>query len=237
MRATLSPAFTGSKMRQMFDFVSEVGQQTANGMRDEIVEGSDNVFEFKALSMKFTVDVIATCAFGIEVNSFKNPDNEFYRMATKITNVNFVRQIFVFFGYIIFPKLMKKFGLYLMDKESTDFIHAATQETMKIREEKGIVRNDMINLLMQARKGQLTHNNYAEEKGAEGFATVEESELGQSKVKRTWDDLDITAQCLIFFLAGFDTVREEIFRNVMKSQRNSFTGFNNNEFPSIRAYV
>lgn len=64
MRATLSPAFTGSKMRLMFDFVSTVGQQTAKSMKEEIKSGSNNAFEFKALASKFTVDVIASCAFG-----------------------------------------------------------------------------------------------------------------------------------------------------------------------------
>ena len=210
MRSTLSPAFTGSKMRQMFDFVSEVGQQTAKEMRDKITKGGENAFEFKGLASKFTVDVIASCAFGIEVNSFKNPENDFYRIAMKVTNLNIVRQIIVFFGYMIFPKLMKMMGFYIMDKELTDFFHHATHETMKVREEKGIVRNDMINLLMQARKGQLEHSQ-AEEKTTEGFATVEESAVGRSTVQRKWDDMDLAAQCSIFFLAGFDTVKLDFF--------------------------
>jgi len=206
MRATLSPAFTGSKMRQMFDFVSEVGQQSAKAMSEDITKGGENAFEFKALASKFTVDVIASCAFGIEVNSFTNPGNDFYRIAMKIANLNVMRQIAVFFGYMIMPQVMKKLGFYLLDKEMADFFHKATHETMKIREEKGIVRNDMINLLMQARKGQLAHTKEAEEKGAEGFATVQESEVGRAEAKTKFDDMDLTAQCLIFFLAGFDTV-------------------------------
>lgn len=59
---------------------------------------------------------------------------------------------------------------------------------------------------MQARKGQLAHTTTDEEKITDGFATVEESEVGKSEVKRVWDDDDFAAQSLIFFLAGFDTV-------------------------------
>lgn len=210
MRATLSPAFTGSKMRQMYDFVSDVGQQTAKTMQDDIKGGSESSFEFKALAMKFTVDVIASCAFGIECNSFKNPDNKFYEIATRITNLASIKQIIKFFGFMISPKLMKALGVELIDKDITEFFQHATIETMKVREEKGIIRHDMINLLMQAKKGKLVHNNNVEEKSAEGFATVEESQLGQSEVKRVWDDDDLAAQCMLFFLAGFDTVSELI---------------------------
>lgn len=60
MRATLSPAFTGSKMRQMMDFVSQVGQQTFEVMRKDIDKNGESTFEFKALASKFTVDIIAS---------------------------------------------------------------------------------------------------------------------------------------------------------------------------------
>jgi hypothetical protein len=49
--------FTGSKMRQMYEFVAKVGQQSANSIKDQIKAKSDNVFEFKELAMRFTVDV------------------------------------------------------------------------------------------------------------------------------------------------------------------------------------
>lgn len=60
----------------------------------------------------------------------------------------------------------------------------------------------MINILMQAKKGKLTHEKEKEEKEVEGFATVEESNVGKTEVKRMWDDDDLTAQAFIFFFAG-----------------------------------
>lgn len=58
MRATLSPMFTGSKMRQMHDNVAKVAQQSVDTLKDQIEVKNDNVFEFKELAMNFTVDVI-----------------------------------------------------------------------------------------------------------------------------------------------------------------------------------
>jgi hypothetical protein len=49
---------TGSKMRQMFEFVSQVGEQAAKTIKEQIKNGGDASFEFKDLARKFTVDVI-----------------------------------------------------------------------------------------------------------------------------------------------------------------------------------
>ncbi|CAO1441584.1 unnamed protein product [Diamesa hyperborea] len=206
MRATLSPAFTGSKMRQMFEFVTQCGKQSAETIKQQIQSGNDNIFEFKTLATKFTVDVIASCAFGIEVNSFSNPDNDFHKIAQKVTNFASFKNTMKFAGFFMAPKLMNFLKIRLFDKDINDFFNEAIMDTMKIREQKNITRNDMINLLMQAKKGNLTHSTKDDDCINDGFATVEESNMGKSKITRVWDDEDLAAQCFIFFLAGFDTV-------------------------------
>jgi cytochrome P450 family 9 len=211
--ATLSPAFTGSKMRHMMDFVSTIGHQTADSIKKDIVGGGESIFEFKDFASKFTIDIIASCAFGIEINSFKNPTNDFFRIAKKVTNFTSFKTGLKFAGYLAFPQLMKALKINLLDKESCDFFEEAIYDTMKTREKQGIIRNDMIQLMLQAKAGNLSHNNNLEEKSSDGFATVEESHLGKAEVKRKWDDADLAAQCFIFFLAGFDTVRSLTFLN------------------------
>ena len=207
MRATLSPMFTGSKMRMMYDYVADIGKQTSKTMKDQVNVGSDNVFEFKALATKFTVDVIASCAFGIEVNSFKEPENDFARIAAIVTDFGNYKSALKFMGYILMAPVMKALKVKFFSEEVEVFFRNAVQETMKVREERGIIRHDVIHLLMQAKKGKLSHETKETEKVTEGFATVEESQMGKSQVQRVWDDDDLAAQCFIFFLGGFDTVR------------------------------
>lgn len=102
---------------------------------------------------------------------------------------------------------MNALGIELIGKDITGFFQRATLETIREREEKGIVRQDIINLLMQAKKGKTVHSNNVEEKLIDGFAAVQESDIGRSDVNRVWDDDDLAAQAFIFFFAGFDTVR------------------------------
>lgn len=103
---------------------------------------------------------------------------------------------------------MKALKINLLDKESCDFFEQAIYETFKTREKHGIVRHDMIHLMLEARKGKLSHNNNMEDKIVDGFATVEESQMGKAQSGRNWEDSDLAAQCFIFFLAGFDTVAQ-----------------------------
>ena len=63
------------------------------------------ILELKDLYTRYSNDVIATTAFGIGVDSLKQPTNEFYMMGRKaFTSTNL--SLFKFFGYLISPKMM-----------------------------------------------------------------------------------------------------------------------------------
>lgn len=81
------------------------------------------------------------------------------------------------------------------------------KDTIQTRETQRIVRPDMINLLIEARKGKKnddTSNGVIDT----GFATVQESSIhtNPTKSKQELTDVDIAAQAMIFFFAGFDSV-------------------------------
>jgi cytochrome P450 family 9 len=152
--------------------------------------------------------VIASVAFGIEINSFKNPDNKFQRVAKKVSDFSSFKTQMKLLALLFALPIMKALKIGLFDKDVNEFFKTAVCDMMSYREEKGIIRNDMINLLIQAKKGRLSNNNNEakEEKLNEGFATVQESQVGKSEVKTVWTDEDLAAQAFLFFFAGFDTV-------------------------------
>ncbi|XP_053996985.1 cytochrome P450 9e2-like [Hylaeus anthracinus] len=177
MRNTLSPFFTSSKMRFMFGLVSKCSYQFVDYLYNH-PECCTRV-EAKETFTRYATDVIATTAFGISVNSLKDRDNEFYKTGVDAANFTGVFRLFKFLLFRLNAPLMRTMGLTFMARSSMDCMWKAITESVKARDEQGVVRPDMIHLLMQARDKQ--------------------DENSRMKIG------DIVANAFIFFLAGFDT--------------------------------
>lgn len=105
MRTTLSPCFTGSKMRQMFSLLDECSQKLVNYFQEHPEKAES--LEMKDTLSRYATDVIATTAFGIKVDSLEEKDNEFFKMGQDLTSFSKVSKILTFFGYAAFPSVLK----------------------------------------------------------------------------------------------------------------------------------
>ncbi|KXJ73273.1 hypothetical protein RP20_CCG016136 [Aedes albopictus] len=205
MRATLSPAFTGSKIRAMFELIQDYSSRMVEILKDQSQATGYMDCDMKDCFGRVANDVIATCAFGLEVESLKNRENEFYVTGKKMLNFNRVSVILRILGFNMFPSLMAKLGFDLIEAEHSQYFSQIIKDAVRTRETRGIVRPDMIHLLVQAKKGVLKGQPETVEANT-GFATVEESEVGKSSTTKAITDSELVAQCLVFFLAGFDSV-------------------------------
>ncbi|XP_050345946.1 cytochrome P450 9e2-like [Nymphalis io] len=209
MRSTLSPAFTSSKIKLMVPFMEEVGEQMIRAIKKKLKESENGCIEVdvKDLTSRFANDVIASCAFGLKVNSHTDEENQFYEMGKTASTFKF-RQMLLFFVISAFPGLANILKLKLFSNETKRFFIDLVMGTMKDREVRNIIRPDMIHLLMEAKKGQLSHDekNGSNNEQDTGFATVEESSVGKKTINKVWSDTDLIAQAVLFFIAGFETI-------------------------------
>uniref|UniRef100_A0A182KH02 Cytochrome P450 n=1 Tax=Anopheles christyi TaxID=43041 RepID=A0A182KH02_9DIPT len=198
MRTVLSPAFTGSKMRLMFGLITSYCEGAVRTIRSEMGPDGTGELEMKELFRRFGNDIVATCAFGIEINSFRDRTNPFFTLGKELTNLEGVQGL-KFLAFSSFPRIMRALRLRLFSKKMTSFFRHVVMDTIGQREQRGIVRHDMINLLMEARKQELRFDENE---------NVETSSNGAGPQKRTmdWTDDDLTAQCTVFFFGGYDTV-------------------------------
>ncbi|XP_052864367.1 probable cytochrome P450 9f2 [Anopheles cruzii] len=198
MRAVLSPAFTGAKMRQMFGLVTAYCEAAVQTIRAETGTDGRSDLEMKELFRRFGNDILATCAFGIEINSFRDRTNAFYTLGKELTNLDGWQGI-KFLAFSSFPRLMRLLRLRLFSERMTRFFRHVVRDTIAQREQQRIVRPDMINLLMAARKQELKfdeNENVVEDDG----------QSGHPKRTMDWTDDDMVAQCTVFFFGGYDTV-------------------------------
>ncbi|XP_050346010.1 cytochrome P450 9e2-like isoform X1 [Nymphalis io] len=208
MRSTLSPAFTSSKIKLMLPFIEEVGEQMIRTLKMKIKESDGFIdVDCKDLTSRSATDVIASCAFGLKVDSQTEKNNQFYEKGKSASTFK-LRQMLLFFTLSACPFLVKVFKITIFSNKTRDFFIDLVLSTMKDREARSIIRPDMIHLLMEAKKGKLSHD----EKGSDdinqdtGFATVEEPSIGKKTIDREWSDIDLVAQAVLFFIGGFESV-------------------------------
>ena len=175
-RALLSPAFTSSKMKAMYELMVECAEDFVKHL-SERKESENRMVGAKDLFGKYTNDVIATCAFGIKLNTMTDPTNEFYVLGRKATNLEGILSL-KFFIARAFPWLLRLLQITFVSKEVRRFFESIVTTTVKTRDNKGITRPDMLQLMMDAR--------------------------GKGSKHLKLDITEMTAQAFIFFFGGFD---------------------------------
>lgn len=104
LRTTLTPSFTSSKMKIMFNMMEECSRQFADYFKAQDSETID--VELKDIFSRYTNDVIASTTFGLKVDSLRERNNEFYSMGKAYANFNGAALFKIFF-YSIFTTPMK----------------------------------------------------------------------------------------------------------------------------------
>lgn len=210
MRTTLSPAFTGSKMRMMFDLVKKCAENMVVYCNEKCQESGVNMMTIKPreLFTKVTVNVISTCAFGLEVDCLKDPNNELFENVKKILDTDAPGTTMKFIFMNMMPKVAKWLGMSITPKPTTDFFKQLVADTIAYRRKTNTFRPDVIHLLIQAIDGNLKHDSNKKDDDT-GFATIHESNHNiikkTSDSKKAWTYDEIAGQCFIFFIAGYDT--------------------------------
>lgn len=193
MRTNLTPTFTSGKMKKMFYLIDNCAKELEHYLDEQTDDGSlVNVNDTMA---RFTTDVIASCAFGINSNSLKNRDAEFRRYLRdlfKVRGLKAIGSIFAFFA----PELMKIFRIQVVDSHVSNFVRDLVWNTVEHREKHGIVRKDFLDNLMELRRegmqvDDLPHGN------------TPTARITEPKFRIDGDDF--VAQCFAFLTAGFET--------------------------------
>lgn len=137
MRNHLSPAFTTSKLRNMFPLISRCGEQFARFLATR-PDPVNSPLEFKSTFTRLTNDVIATVAFGLECNAVNDPEENFYKYGQELTSITPMKVILVF-GYMLVPRLMEFFKLSFTPTNIREYFERIVQETMEYRDHNKLV--------------------------------------------------------------------------------------------------
>lgn len=176
LRTKTTPTFTSGKMKMMFPILLKCGEQLQEEVQKLTIEKQP--LDIKELLAKYSTDVIGSCAFGIECNSFKDPEAEFREKGRRIFQASFLDQIKGLTAFTS-PKLGRILGLRVIHKDVSDFFLDFIKKAVEYREETNYRRSDFLQLMIDLKNSESQEN----------CLTFEE----------------LAANSFVFFLAGFET--------------------------------
>ncbi|CAG0888448.1 unnamed protein product [Darwinula stevensoni] len=183
-RKRLSPMFSSGKIKNMSILMSECAETLVSNFKKSM--NNEGIVDLKEHFGAFTMDVIATCAFGTKIDSLGSPHDPFVENAKKAFLNPRIRTPLVLLLLIgnIFSKRLSKM---LISNEVLFFARVSKSIADQRRKEKLRERGDMIDLLLELQEEE-----------------QKECEADPTKTPVITEEF-MVAQMMIFFLAGFDT--------------------------------
>jgi len=118
--------------------------------------GKGQIIEVKDISSRLTIDIISRTTYGLDVNTFKNPNLDFLKYSKKIFTNSYLRALEILAMFFL-PNIARIARLKLFGTEATAFLRKFFWETLTRRMESGEKRHDLINILIELKKNNHDH--------------------------------------------------------------------------------
>ncbi|XP_052863532.1 uncharacterized protein LOC128270166 [Anopheles cruzii] len=142
-RAEVTPAFTTSRMKALFPFVEDVSQR----MKQYIDGNTNQPIETREMCAKFTTDVVSSCIFAADAQSFTKEKAEIREMGRKLTDPSF-RVVLIFLLIGIVPALKKLIPIAFVPKPVEQFFTKLMEDAVEYREKNHVKRSDYLEHLI-----------------------------------------------------------------------------------------
>lgn len=126
MRKILAPTFTSNKLKKMYELM----KKCTRNMQNSILYQSDQEIDLKKLFSVFTVDIISTCCFSLDLKDYRHPDSEILTSARRFFEVSRLKMAF----YQAIPKqLLALTNFDINDVSSIEFFGRFATEIINKR--------------------------------------------------------------------------------------------------------
>ncbi|XP_060799046.1 cytochrome P450 3A30-like [Neoarius graeffei] len=184
IRASLSPLFTSGRLKEIFP----IAEKYADRFIDNLKRNPRETIKVKEVFGPYSMDVVTSVSFSVEIDSINNPDDQFGANVKKLLNFNFFSPLLLIL--IIFPYaglLLSKLGLSFFPKSTLDFFDSALK---KIKEQHRKNENRRVDFLQLMVQNQISD---------------EQAKKADKHLSKGLTDEEIISQSFIFILGGFET--------------------------------
>lgn len=193
LRSIISPTFTSGKLKNVQPLVSVCANRLCDTLEQKALK--DEVFDVKNVFGAYTMNVIASTAFGLDLDTQKNPNNEFCKHAATIDNLGFGDIQFIL--SIFFPSLFAWTLQYWGGiARAGKFYNGVVAQTISQRKQTSEEYHDYLQLLLNAHK---LKDDGEDAKPDEGKV-----------VKKALTDEEVVANAFMFFVGGYSTTNNTL---------------------------
>uniref|UniRef100_A0A669EQH8 unspecific monooxygenase n=1 Tax=Oreochromis niloticus TaxID=8128 RepID=A0A669EQH8_ORENI len=186
IRSVLSPSFTSGRLKEMFDIMKQHSAVLISSMKKKA--DKDEPLELKEFFGPYSMDVVTSTAFSVDIDSLNNPSDPFVTNIKKMLKFDFFNPIFLTVAFFPFMgPILEKMEFSFFPTSVTDFFYAALQKIKTDREtSKQKTRVDFLQLMIDSQK----NNDSKQDKGL--------------------TDHEILSQAMIFLFAGYETTSSSL---------------------------
>ncbi|NXM74906.1 CP3AO protein, partial [Serilophus lunatus] len=186
LRTVLSPTFSSGKLKEMFPIIKHYGEILVKNVQKRVKE--DDRLAVKDIFGSYSMDVVTSTSFGVNIDSMNNPKDPFVREMKKLVRFSLLDPIFII--AFVFPFLTPLLNKMNIGVFPTDAVNFFMRSIAKIKEErvkdthKG--RVDFLQLMIESQNSTKHEKNEAD------------------RLSKGLTDPEILSQAFIFIFAGYE---------------------------------
>ncbi|KAK2818354.1 hypothetical protein Q7C36_022287 [Tachysurus vachellii] len=186
IRSVLSPSFTSGRLKEMFGIMKSHSRSLVKNLQ-KVSERGESA-DIKEFFGAYSMDVVTSTAFSVDIDSLNNPKDPFVTNIKKLLKFDLFNPLFL--AVALFPfiaPVLEKMDFGFFPTAVTDFFYASLQ---KIKSERVAQNNkkrvDFMQLMIDSQKS-------------------DKNELNSKETNKGLNDHEILSQSMIFIFAGYET--------------------------------
>ncbi|RVE75996.1 hypothetical protein OJAV_G00004360 [Oryzias javanicus] len=187
IRGVLSPSFTSGRLKEMFGIMKHHSSNLVSSMKKKA--DKDEPLDLKDFFGPYSMDVVTSTAFSVDIDSVNNPSDPFVTNIKKMLKFDFLNPLFLLVAFFPFlGPIMEKMEFSFFPASAFDFFLSALQKIKSDhKNNKQKSRVDFLQLMIDSQKD---NQNGQQDKGL--------------------SDHEILSQSMIFIFAGYETTSSSL---------------------------
>uniref|UniRef100_A0A4W6F1D4 Cytochrome P450 3A n=1 Tax=Lates calcarifer TaxID=8187 RepID=A0A4W6F1D4_LATCA len=185
IRSVLSPSFTSGRLKEMYTIMLKHSSNLIKSLNKQVE--ADAVIEVKEVFGPYSMDVVTSTAFSVDIDSINHPSDPFVANIKKMVKFNFLNPLLVLL--VLFPflgPLFEKMDLSFFPADVMTFFYSFLEKIKSDRHKNDHKsRVDFMQLMVEAQISENSKNESSPQKGL--------------------TDHEILSQAMIFIFAGYET--------------------------------